>query len=601
MNSIARRWSGLVLMLGSGSNALLLSHCGGGARPQGAMVSGSAGAKSASCQALEAAPPPPVLDCASAAAGKLPRLDDFDDENLLLAPVEDRVGTWYDFSDGTAGCANLKVENVASSPALHFTGSGFSKWGAAFGVALAWSMSQNGLCTYDLSAYSGIRFRARGNATVRMNVASRESAFKSAGGDCADSEGCFDQQGRNIPLSSNFQEFEVPFCSLAQRGFGAPLGPLDRSKVTNLNFLVQSTSSFDVWVDDLEFIPWGDGQARDCSVVCPVDELGLGITPRPGETALDQKATGVRLFTFEQPTKNCGAITRRYLSYVPQSLAGRSDAPVLIVLHGMGADAESMRGFITQTRFETLAEREKFIVVYGNAAPGSATVVERPNGGGFRKDLSGRSQVDDFAYLQRIIDDLTAHGAISGNNPVFLAGLSDGGGMAHMAALHDPTRYRGIAELMPYPGTFVPMPDPSTGFALRRVLLGYSLADPAMSEGYATLLAPLGAAWAAALGLSPAERAAPRASALPDLVNEGADYRGTVAKALRTRDSQAEQFDYGGPGATAQVRVLRFDHAGHLWPVPSPFEPEQVLAEFGFRNRDVDMSDVVWDFFRSSL
>jgi polyhydroxybutyrate depolymerase len=306
------------------------------------------------------------------------------------------------------------------------------------------------------------------------------------------------------------------------------------------------------------------------------------------------------LFTFEQSTKDCGAVTRRYLSYVPKSLAANSDAPIVIALHGLGADAETMRSFITQGRFETLAERDGFIVVYGNAAPGAATVPERPNGGGFRKDLSGQSQVDDFAYLQQVIADLASRGAVSGKNPLFLSGLSDGGGLAHLAALHDPTRYRGIAELMPYPGPTVPMPPASAGFALRRVLLAYSLTDPAMPAGYATQLAPLGSAWAAALGLSP-EQQTPRTSALPDRVKEGADYRGTLPHVLLTRDSRAEQLDYGSNPAAAQVRVLRFDHAGHLWPVPNPPDREQEIAEFGLRNRDIDMSDAIWEFFRGSL
>ncbi|HYQ02330.1 MAG TPA: hypothetical protein VER96_26840 [Polyangiaceae bacterium] len=580
-----------------GGATLLLTHCGG-VRPQAPMASGSAGSDSLpTCPAVPSNAPPQVLACSLAATGTEPTLDDFDDANLALHSAEQRFGSWYSFTDETQGCAKLSVEKADSSPALHFTGGGFSKWGAGFGVSLAWSMAQSGVCSYDLSAYSGVRFRARGNATVRLNIPSRKSAFQSSGGDCPDSEGCFDQQGRNFDLTANYREFVIPFCSLAQRGFGAPLGPLDTTQVTNLNFLVQSKGNFDVWLDDIEFIPWQAGQTHACGAVCPADELALGITPRPGETSLDQEATGVRLFTFEQATKDCGPVTRRYLVYIPKSLTPGSDAPVLIALHGLGADAESMRDFITQGRFETLADRDGFIVVYGNAAPGPGTVADRPNGGGFRKDLNGKEQVDEFAYLRKIIDDLASRGAISGNNPLFLTGISDGGGMTHLAALHDPTRYRGIAELMPYPGATVGMPATNAGFTLRRVLLGYSLTDPGMTPGYATQLTPLGPAWAAALGLSPD----PRTSAVPDVVKEGADYRGTSPNGLNTRDSQGEQLDFGSDATGAQVRVLSFDHAGHLWPVKNPPDREQEIAEFGLRNRDMDMSDAVWEFFRSSL
>jgi polyhydroxybutyrate depolymerase len=575
---------------------LLLTHCGGG--QSAAPMTGPAGSSARpSCPALVSEPPPPLLECSAVAGGSAPIVDDFDDGNLLLRPDEQRVGAWYSFTDETPGCAELRVEAGDSSPALHFSGGGFSAWGAGFGVSLAWSIAEAGLCIYDLSAYSGIRFRARGNAPLRMNVPSRASAFRSSGGDCPDSEGCFDQHGRNLGLPTEFREFEIPFCSLTQRGFGAPLGALDLTQVTNLNFLVQSRGDFDVWLDDLELIPRQPGDTGDCSAVCPADELTLGVVPRPGETSIDQEATGVRLYTFDQPTANCGPVRRRYLSYIPRSLPPATDAPVLIVLHGLGADAESMREFITIRRFETLAERDGFIVVYGNAAPGAATVAERPNGGGFRKNTGRQDHVDDFAYLSQIIADLASRGAIGGKNPIFLTGLSDGGGLAHVAVLQDPTRYHGVAALMPYPGPTVAMPPANGGFALRRVLVGYSIQDPRMPAGYSELLAPLGPAWAAALGLG----SGAQTSTFPDLVTEGADYDGTSPIALLTRDSHAEEDDYGESVAGAQVKVVRFDHAGHLWPVPNPPDREQEIAEFGLRNRDLDMSDVVWEFFRSSL
>jgi len=87
--------------------------------------------------------------------------------------------------------------------------------------------------------------------------------------------------------------------------------------------------------------------------------------------------------------------------------------------------------------------------------------------------------------------------------------------MSHLAALHGPTRYRGIAELMPYPGATVAVPAASAGFGLRRVLLGYSLTDPDLPAGYAAQLTPLGPAWAAALGLSSEEQNAPRTALCP--------------------------------------------------------------------------------------
>lgn len=72
-----------------------------------------------------------------------------------------------------------------------------------------------------------------------------------------------------------------------------------------------------------------------------------------------------------------------------------------------------------------------------------------------------------------------------------------------------------------------------------------------MPAGYATKLVPLGRAWAAALGLSSEEQAAPQTTALPDLVNEGADYQGTHSKALLTRDSYGAARLWRRPGRSA--------------------------------------------------
>jgi poly(3-hydroxybutyrate) depolymerase len=577
---------------------LLLSHCTSAQTPR----PGTAGmaATTGSCPAAKREAMPRVMTCSLGASKEDPSIDNFDDGDLVLKPVERRVGSWYSFTDETAGCLSMQVENSGTSAALHLSGGGFTKWGAGFGTALAWSMADQSLCTYDVSAYAGVRFRARGKGTLRMNVTTREAAFKSAGGDCMDSEACFDQYGHSIALSREFQQIEIPFCLLTQAGFGAPLGAFDPRHATNVNFLIQSKGLFDVWLDDVEFIPWPEGKAQSCGVVCPRDELAAGIVPKPKETRLDQ-TTGIRLRTFDQKTKDCGPLTRRYLVHLPTALEKGTDVPVVIVLHGYGADAESMREFITQRRFETLADRDGFVVVYGNAAPGTGTVSDRPNGGGFHKNPKTAGQVDDFAYLRQIITDLSKDGLISGTNPVFLAGLSDGGGMTHMAAIHDPTRYRGIAELMPYPGPVVEIPVATGAFALKRVLLGFAIGDPGLPAGYDAQLAPVGSAWAAAMGLSQTDQRSPQTIVLPNRVDEGADYTGTALNALATRRSQATQIDYENAPSDARVRVIRFDHAGHLWPVPRPPDREPQVAEFGFRNQDMDMSDAVWDFFRSSL
>lgn len=59
---------------------------------------------------------------------------------------------------------------------------------------------------------------------------------------------------------------------------------------------------------------------------------------------------------------------RRYLVYAPKNLS-QTPVPVVFVFPGYGTNAESAAVYYTQTRFETLADRDGFVVVYGNGLP----------------------------------------------------------------------------------------------------------------------------------------------------------------------------------------------------------------------------------------
>ncbi len=61
-------------------------------------------------------------------------------------------------------------------------------------------------------------------------------------------------------------------------------------------------------------------------------------------------------------------LQRRYLVYAPPNLSS-TPAPVVFVFPGSSANAEAAAFYYTHTRFEELADREGFIVVYGNGVP----------------------------------------------------------------------------------------------------------------------------------------------------------------------------------------------------------------------------------------
>jgi len=318
----------------------------------------------------------------------------------------------------------------------------------------------------------------------------------------------------------------------------------------------------------------------------------------PGRLAAPP-ARGLAVHTFEQTSSRCGPIERRYLAYVPERLGARTAAPVVIVLHGQGGNAEAMMSFQTRGTFNTLADAKGFVVVYGNGAPTSFNFPGLPNSGRWRAEGAGPdAEVNDLDYLARVIDDLAARGVIAGPNDVYLVGQSNGGGMALAAARLRPNSYRGVAAFMPYVGFDGADTPPSfAGTRLRRVLLADSARDPGLPPGYADrVLAPLARAWAGAMGVS---GATPTETAIPDSVKEDGGAAGGSAAVEATRDSTAKRVDLRSP--TGAFRHLVFDRAGHFWPTRQPVaDPPPVLARFGLRNRDVEGAEEVWDFFSTT-
>ena len=113
---------------------------------------------------------------------------------------------------------------------------------------------------------------------------------------------------------------------------------------------------------------------------------------------------------------------------------GRSDrsraAPLVIALHPFLGTPRSMR---KKTRFDALARKNGFVVVYPKG-------IGRRWHDGRRRD----NQTNDVAYLSALITKLTGDGLADGAR-VFLAGHSNGGGMAMRMACDRPNLVSGIA------------------------------------------------------------------------------------------------------------------------------------------------------------
>src|SRR5512139_1291004 len=133
-----------------------------------------------------------------------------------------------------------------------------------------------------------------------------------------------------------------------------------------------------------------------------------------------------------------GELQRSYLFYVPANLAPKP--ALLFVLHAARGTGRRMR-VLTAYEFETLADRESFIVVYPD---------------GFERYWNDCRQRGSFAAKTRNVDDVGfTHALIDrfrgdfGIDParVFVMGFSNGGQMALRLALELPQEIAGIAAV----------------------------------------------------------------------------------------------------------------------------------------------------------
>ena len=136
---------------------------------------------------------------------------------------------------------------------------------------------------------------------------------------------------------------------------------------------------------------------------------------------------------------------RTWILYVPEALA--RPAPVVFALPGSGQTGELLRS-ATNYRFEELADRDGFLLVYAEAwAKGGAS---GPEWNECRKNTplpAHLENVDDVGFVMGLLDRLAQEYAIDPTR-VYATGVSDGGQMSYRLATEHPDRFAAIAALI---------------------------------------------------------------------------------------------------------------------------------------------------------
>jgi hypothetical protein len=185
-----------------------------------------------------------------------PSAPDQPDHRVVVRPVSIPIGT--------------DTEDTMSTFAVHVTGSGQENSGTTFSYAQlnaslnAPAPAQVG--SVDASAYTGIQFYAIVNTAAtgaRLTVANLYT--DPIGGMCTTTAGqpnsCFDHPGIQLAVHGTWSQYQVPFASLTQLGFGnhSPTGAaFPKNAITLMKWDIGIPSSgatqpWELWVDDLQF------------------------------------------------------------------------------------------------------------------------------------------------------------------------------------------------------------------------------------------------------------------------------------------------------------------------------------------------------------
>lgn len=192
-------------------------------------------------------------------------IDDFEDGDANIQPVEGRDGLWVAGDDHTASDDNMVFELSPSKAvpdcaargrhAAFFSWTEFRLWGA--NLTALFRPQATVAATWDGHLYGGVSFWAavppgRVPLDLPVGITTVDNAWN--GGVCNENAGkCMDVYSTKVHLTSTWQRFEVRFTQLMQSGTGDPLVPMRKDKMVGLVFWPRHPAEF--WLDDVRFEP----------------------------------------------------------------------------------------------------------------------------------------------------------------------------------------------------------------------------------------------------------------------------------------------------------------------------------------------------------
>lgn len=257
-----------------------------------------------------------------------------------------------------------------------------------------------------------------------------------------------------------------------------------------------------------------------------------------------------------------GSVSRSYIVYAPKTKL--SKPALVLVLHGLSGSGAEI-DWRTKRTFDTLADRDGFVVVYPDALAGQWNTGHPGEG----------ATSDDVGFLSALIDTLSAE--FDGDpHRVYVTGFSKGAAMSYRLACERPDK---VAALAPVAGGLAErLMRPCAAASHRPIPLLeiHGTADPVAPFDDGQLEGNV-QFWIRRNGC-----------ALTSVVTRLADVDPTDGTRTRVET-------YGKCKDDADVVFYAIEGGGHHW--PGGDEPLRLRSR-GNMIRDFDAGLVIWDFFK---
>ena len=275
-----------------------------------------------------------------------------------------------------------------------------------------------------------------------------------------------------------------------------------------------------------------------------------------------------------------GGRERNYIVHLPPKEKMNGSVPLLFHLHGGGGTAKGTAG-LTFGRFNELADRDGFIVVYPNA------INKNWNDGRKLEDvIAWKEDIDDVGFITAIVDKLKQKYKID-NKRIFTTGMSNGGFMTSRLLCDRADIFSGGAILTAsLSKDYMPKCDPEKPVA---VMVMNGTEDP---------LVPYDGGLIKVFRKTRGEIVS-----TDEIVDFWKDKNGCTVKknTVALPDSTADDTtviveEYSNCQDRGALVLYTIKGGGHTWPGGKQYLGERWI---GKTNRDIVACDVIWEFFKT--